>query len=275
MMEAMPQACMSAMQQMMQGGMMQDGMMHGGMAAPESGEAASTGGELADFTRAYVDAMDEMHGPMMEGVMAEDPDIAFVRGMIPHHQGAIDMAKIVQQYGDDPETKEWATRIIEAQEGEIAEMQAWLERNAGQEPVDFGQTGGTVYSANEGGNSISAIDLGTGSVDTVEIAVSPHNVDLAPDGNLLLAVGSPISDHAHGSADDGHAEAEAGGGILVVLDPQRLPQPVATVEVGAHPAHVVADRTGRAYVSLSGGNEIAVVDLASASVIEALSDFVR
>lgn len=271
MMEAMPQACMSAMQQMMQGGMMQDGMMHGGMAAPESGEAASTGGELADFTRAYVDAMDEMHGPMMEGVMAEDPDIAFVRGMIPHHQGAIDMAKIVQQYGDDPETKEWATRIIEAQEGEIAEMQAWLERNAGQEPVDFGQTGGTVYSANEGGNSISAIDLGTGSVDTVEIAVSPHNVDLAPDGNLLLAVGSPISDHAHGSADDGHAEAEAGGGILVVLDPQRLPQPVATVEVGAHPAHVVADRTGRAYVSLSGGNEIAVVDLASASVIERIA----
>ncbi len=266
MMEAMPQACMRAMQQMMQGG-----MMHGGMAAPESGEAASTGGELADFTRAYVDAMDEMHGPMMEGVMAEDPDIAFVRGMIPHHQGAIDMAKIVQQYGDDPETKEWATRIIEAQEGEIAEMQAWLERNAGQEPVDFGLTGGTVYSANEGGNSISAIDLGTGSVDTVEIAVSPHNVDLAPDGNLLLAVGSPISDHAHGSADDGHAETEAGGGVLVVLDPERLSQPVATVEVGAHPAHVVADRTGRAYVSLSGGNEIAVVDLASASVIERIA----
>nr|WP_313415716.1 cytochrome D1 domain-containing protein [Brevundimonas diminuta] len=177
----------------------------------------------------------------------------------------------VQQYGDDPETKEWATRIIEAQEGEIAEMQAWLERNAGQEPVDFGLTGGTVYSANEGGNSISAIDLGTGSVDTVEIAVSPHNVDLAPDGNLLLAVGSPISDHAHGSADDGHAETEAGGGVLVVLDPERLSQPVATVEVGAHPAHVVADRTGRPYVSLSGGNEIAVVDLASASVIERIA----
>jgi len=268
MMEAMPQACMSPMQQMMQGGMMQDGMMHGGMAAPERGEAASHGREVADFTRAYVDAMDEMHGPMMEGVMAEDPDVAFVRGMIPHHQGAIDMAKIVQQYGDDPETKEWATRIIEAQEGEIAEMQVWLEKNAGQEPVDFSQTGGTVYSANEGGNSISAIDLGTGSVNTVEIAVSPHNVDLTPDSKLLLAVGNPAAEGDHGSDGHGHAEDGAAEGLLVVLDPEQMSQPVGTVEVGAHPAHVVADRNGRAYVSLSGDNEIAVVDLANASVIE-------
>ena len=57
----------------------------------------------------------------------------------------------------------------------------------------------------------------------------------------------------------------------MVLDPQRLSQPVATVEVGAHPAQVVADRQGRAYVSLSGGNEIAVVDLAAASVIERIA----
>lgn len=223
--------------------------------------------DAGNFTKAYVDAMDEMHGPMMDGVMAEDPEVAFVLGMIPHHQGAIDMAKIVQQYGDDPQTIEWAAQIIEAQESEIAEMQAWLETNASQEPAGFIQRDGTVYSANEGGNSISSIDLGTGSVETVQIGVSPHNVDLTPDGNLLLAVGSPASDHAHGSADDGHAEAEAGGGVLVVLDPRQLSQPVATLEVGAHPAHVVADRTGRAYVSLSGGNEIVVVDLAKAQVI--------
>ena len=271
MMEAMPQACMSAMQQMMQGGMMQGGMMHGGMAAPEGGESAPANTDAADFTKAYVDAMDEMHGPMMEGVMAEDPDVAFVGGMIPHHQGAIDMARIVQQYGDDPQTRAWADEIIAAQEREIAEMRAWLEANAGEAPAELGQTGGIVYSANEGGNSITAIDLGTGSIETVQIGVSPHNVDLTPDGNLLLAVGSPASDHAHGSADDGHAEAEAGGGVLVVLDPERLSQPVANVEVGSHPAHVVADRTGRAYVSLSGGNEIVVVDLASAQVIERIA----
>ena len=266
MMQAMPAECMSAMQQMMQGG-----MMHGAVDASKAAGMAPADGNVPDFTRAYVDAMDAMHGPMMDGVMADDPDVAFVRGMIPHHQGAIDMAKIVQQYGDDPQTREWADQIIAAQEGEIVEMQAWLATNAGEAPTALGQTGGTVYSANEGGNSISAIDLGTGSVETVDVGVSPHNVDLTPDGNLLLAVGSPAADHAHGSDDDGHADTDAGGGVLVVLDPERLSQPVATVEVGAHPAHVVADRSGRAYASLSGGNEIAVVDLAQAEVIERIA----
>ena len=33
-------------------------------------------------------------------------------------------------YGDDEETRSWAARIIEAQEGEIAEMEEWLAKNA-------------------------------------------------------------------------------------------------------------------------------------------------
>ena len=251
-----------AMQQMMQGG------MHGGMAAPGGGgDAAASLSEAPDFTQAYVASMNEMHGPMMDGVMADDPDVAFVRGMIPHHQGAIDMAKIVQQYGDDPETKEWAARIIAAQEGEIAEMQAWLETNAGEAPAALGQTGGTVYAANEGGNSISAIDLGTGSVDTVSIPVGPHNVDLTPDGKLLLAVGDPATEGDHGSDGHGDGEEAAAEGLLIILDPENISAPKATVAVGSHPAHVVADRLGRAYVSLAGGDAIAVVDLAQAEVI--------
>lgn len=258
MMQGMPSECMTAMQQMMQGGMMQ-----GMMATPD---AAPGGENRPDFTRAYVDTMDAMHGPMMEGAMADDPDMAFVRGMIPHHQGAIAMAKIVQQYGDDPETRGWAARIVEAQEGEIAEMQAWLDRKASPKSVDFGQTGGTVWSANEGGNSLSAIDLGTGAVTTVPLPVSPHNVDLTPDGRFLVAVGSPAAgDHAAGG--HGHAEDGAAAGLLVILDPADRSQPAVTAGVGSHPAHVVADGQGRAFVSLSGGNEVAVVDLARAEVI--------
>lgn len=260
MMHTMPQECMSAMQQMMQGG-----MMHGGMGAPMSGNAASADSESAEFTKAYVDAMNEMHGPMMDGVMAEDPDTAFVRGMIPHHQGAIDMARIVQQYGDDPQTKEWAAQIIEAQEREIAEMESWLTEKDATQPFDLGQSGGTVYSADEGGSTISAIDLGTGAVRTVPIPVAPHNVDLTPDGRFLLAVGTPASGD-HGSAGHGH-EGDATG-LLVILDPEYLSKPAVTVEIGEHPAHVVADTQGRAYASLSGAGEIAVVDLAQASVIE-------
>lgn len=56
-------------------------------------------------------------------------DVDFVRGMIPHHQGAIDMAKVVLAHGKDEQVRKWAADIIREQEREIAEMQAWLARN--------------------------------------------------------------------------------------------------------------------------------------------------
>lgn len=60
-----------------------------------------------------------------------DIDVDFVRGMIPHHQAAIDMAKIELEKGSDPEIRAMAQAIIGAQEKEIAEMQAWLAAHGG------------------------------------------------------------------------------------------------------------------------------------------------
>ena len=53
----------------------------------------------SDAAKAYMEAMKRMDGPMMHGIQAGDPDVAVVQAMIPHHQGAIDMARAVVQFG--------------------------------------------------------------------------------------------------------------------------------------------------------------------------------
>ncbi len=72
------------------------------------------------------DIMARMHRDM-DLPLTGDADADFIRGMIPHHQGAVEMARYELAHGDDPEARELARRIIVAQKGEIAWMRRWLE----------------------------------------------------------------------------------------------------------------------------------------------------
>lgn len=97
---------------------------HAGMAmGGEMGMSMAADGAHADL----MDGMDAMNRDMMAGGTARDLDVAFVCSMIPHHRGAIDMAKAELAHGDDPWAKALAETIIGAQEKEIAEMLKWLE----------------------------------------------------------------------------------------------------------------------------------------------------
>ncbi|MBM6583211.1 DUF305 domain-containing protein [Microvirga sp. BT689] len=102
----------AAMQTMMQG-MMKDMM-------PSPNDPAST----KDFKAADMQMMRNMHVPY-----TGNADVDFRTHMIPHHQGAINMAKVALAHAKDPETKRMAQKIIDDQEKEIAEMQDWLKKN--------------------------------------------------------------------------------------------------------------------------------------------------
>jgi uncharacterized protein (DUF305 family) len=125
---------MNEMRPMMQGMMpMMQGMMGGpgmgAMTGPGHQGHGPTSTSASPSTRAFEEANAKMHRDMAIAFTG-NADVDFVRGMIPHHQGAIDMARVVLQHGRNDQTRKWANEIIAAQEREIAEMREWLARNS-------------------------------------------------------------------------------------------------------------------------------------------------
>jgi uncharacterized protein (DUF305 family) len=82
-----------------------------------------------DSTQAFKAADDKMMHDMSAPEYTGDADRDFVAHMIPHHQGAIEMAQVELKYGKDPELKRLAREIIKAQHDEIAFMHRWQAKH--------------------------------------------------------------------------------------------------------------------------------------------------
>ena len=109
--------------------------MHGATVAPQGG-----------FSEAMHSAMVKMSKDMESAPMTGDPDRDFLAMMIPHHEGAVEMARLVLLHGRDPLVRKLAEEIIAAQQAEIITMRQRLEiLKAGRDenPGGFPALGGT------------------------------------------------------------------------------------------------------------------------------------
>lgn len=127
----LPEHCKTAS---VTGGMDHSAMGHGSMQGNQTGGMMGMEGVDLDTMPAHVqENMRRMMISMLamqEGMMNEDANVAFACGMVAHHQGAIDMAQVLLEYGDDEQMIELAEVIIAAQVDEIEQMIAWLTENA-------------------------------------------------------------------------------------------------------------------------------------------------
>jgi uncharacterized protein (DUF305 family) len=94
-------------------------------AHPHHGAAAPAAEASSPAVAAFRAINERMHREMAIAFTG-DVDRDFASAMIPHHQGAIDMARVVLEHGRDPEIRRLAEEIIRAQEAEIAQLRAFL-----------------------------------------------------------------------------------------------------------------------------------------------------
>ena len=96
-------------------------------------QSAEHMGQMTPTQKKLHEAMMKMHPAMMQGMMAQDADVAWICAMIPHHQGAIDMARAGLQGADDPESKKLAEETIKSNERELSKLNKWVETRAERE----------------------------------------------------------------------------------------------------------------------------------------------
>ncbi len=114
------------------------------------------------------------------GDQAAPFDRVFIDMMVPHHQGAVEMAKLAQQRGEHPEIKQMADAIIRAQNDEIAKMKSWRKEWYGSDQTPPMNKMPMVPGAKTPGaaGSMSGMDHGAGG--TMDMAKDVDKLRTAP-----------------------------------------------------------------------------------------------
>ncbi|MCW2915882.1 MAG: hypothetical protein JWN52_3950 [Actinomycetia bacterium] len=165
------------------------------------------------FQHEITQSMHTMDKAMRSAPMTGDPDHDFAAMMVPHHQGAVDMAKAVLAHGRDPVMRRLAQEIIVTQQQEIEVMRhrmAALRSVPTSAPQQRRRTGSVpvssrdrVYTADQTSNTVSVIDPASNKLlgvirlgDPVPNALSPlykgqllvHGMGFSPDHRTLAVV---------------------------------------------------------------------------------------
>jgi uncharacterized protein (DUF305 family) len=106
-----------------------EAQQHESMPGMDMSHSTDTAASGSASTTAFRNADDRMMKDMSAPEYSGNADQDFVAHMIPHHQGAIEMAQVELKYGKDPELKRLARNIIHAQHSEIALMKRWQEKH--------------------------------------------------------------------------------------------------------------------------------------------------
>ena len=168
----------------------------------------------SDFAQSLMECMDRMDKEMAAAPMTGDPDHDFAAMMIPHHQGAIEMAKPFLQQGTDPVLRRLAEEIIVTQQQEIEVMRSRLATHRSTPTVPSIPSAqramsipisshDRVYTGDQTSNTVSVIDPGSNKLlgvirlgDPIPGALSPlyrgqllvHGIGFSPDHRTLAVV---------------------------------------------------------------------------------------
>lgn len=91
----------------------------------EIGKQPTKPGEMNPIVMGIMGMMDPAMMEYLRSLEGTKFDLTFMRMMIPHHKGAIEMSKIVLEDGRSPEVEQLATEIIKGQQAELTQMNLW------------------------------------------------------------------------------------------------------------------------------------------------------